>query len=102
MQKILVIIIVFSLMFYLYYKTKQIRSKLPMGKKYYSGKSRTALGAFVAFFGINSFIVNEHPVAYIVSGVFIVIGILSAITGFKIFRFYLPHAIKEFEKTNGK
>ena len=48
---VFVIIIVFSLMFYLYYKIKFFRSRTET-KKWLSAKSSIALGTFVLFLGL--------------------------------------------------
>ena len=94
---VFVVIIVICLVFYLFYKIKSIRSHLPMEKKWISGKSSIALGAFVAFFGINQLFLFQSTITYIVAGIFILIGGLSIIGGYKMYRFYLPYAIEEAE-----
>lgn len=90
--------IIISLMFYLFYKVKSVRSHLPMEKKWISGKSLISLGAFVAFFGINQLFLFQSIVTYIVAGVFIIVGAFSLIRGYKLYKFYLPYAIEEAEQ----
>lgn len=97
---ILVFLIVISLSFYVYYKIKYVRSRLQMERKYLSGKSSIALGLFVAFFGINQLFLYHTITTYIVAAVFIIIGFLSAGTGFKAFKYYRPFALKEIEELN--
>lgn len=92
---ILAVLIIISLMFYLFYKVKSIRSHLPMEKKWISGKSSISLGAFVAFFGINQLFLFPSTITYIVAAVFILIGAFSVVGGYKMYKFYLPYAIEE-------
>jgi hypothetical protein len=94
---ILVVLIIVSLVFYLFFKIKSVRTQLPMEKKWISGKSSIALGAFVVFFGMNQLFLFQSIVTYIVAAVFILIGGASLIGGYKIYKFYLPYAIEEAE-----
>ena len=92
------IFIILSLAFYVFYKIKSVRTHLPMEKKWISGKSSIALGAFVAFFGINQLFLFQSTVTYIVAAVFILMGSISLIGGYKMYKFYLPYAIEEAEQ----
>lgn len=94
---VLAVLVIISLMFYLFYKIKYFRSHLPMEKKWISGKSSIALGAFVAFFGVNQLFIFQSTVTYIVAAVFIIIGAVSLVGGYKMYKFYLPYAIEEAE-----
>lgn len=95
---VLVIFIIFSLTFYLYLKVKQVRSNRPFEKKWISSKSSIALGFFVLLFGINQLFLYQQTVTYIVAAVFAVVGILSIIGGYKMYKHYLPLVIKEAEQ----
>lgn len=92
---IFAVLIIMSLVFYLFYKVKSIRSHLPMEKKWISGKSFIALGAFVTFFGINQLFLFQSTIPYIIAIVFILIGTISVVGGYKRYKFYLPYAIEE-------
>lgn len=92
---ILVLLIVLSFVFYIFYKVKYVRSRRPAEKKWLSAKSSIALGLFVALFGVNQLFLFQTTVTYIVAAIFIVIGSLSVWAGFKAYKFYLPHAAKE-------
>jgi succinate-acetate transporter protein len=98
MQKILVLCIIISFSFYIFYKIKYVRSQLPVEKKWISGKSSMALGLFVSLFGINQLILFPSTVTYIVAAIFILIGGLSIWSGWKSYRYFLPLAIKEAEQ----
>jgi uncharacterized membrane protein YfcA len=52
-MSILVFFIVILFAFYLFYKTKYIRSSRPVEKKWLGAKANIALGLFVCLFGIN-------------------------------------------------
>ncbi|GIN74722.1 membrane protein [Bacillus sp. J14TS2] len=97
---ILVFIIVLSLAFYVFYKIKYVRSRLPMEKKLLNGKSSMALGIFVAFFGINQLFLFQTILTYIIATLFIILGIASAWAGFKSYRYHVPYAIKEAENAS--
>ncbi|CEG28193.1 YtpI family protein [Bacillus sp. B-jedd] len=93
----LVIVIVISLAFYVFYKIKYVRCSRPAEKKWLSAKSGIALGAFVSVFGINQLFLTQSAVTYIVAAVFILLGAINILSGIKAYKFYLPHAIKEAE-----
>jgi hypothetical protein len=94
---ILVVLIVCSLIFYLFYKIKSIRTSLPMEKKWLSGKSSMAIGLFVASFGINQLFLFQTTITFFVAAIFIIVGLLSIIGGYKMYHHYLPYAIDEAE-----
>lgn len=95
---ILVILFMFSLAFYVFYKAKYFRTQRPAEKKWISAKSSIALGLFVALFGLNQFFIHQTTVGYIVGTVFLVLGAFNVFGGIKSYKFYLPHAIEEAEQ----
>jgi len=95
---ILVLLIVLSFVFYIFYKIKYVRSRKPAERKWLSAKSSIALGLFVALFGLNQLFLFQSTVTYIVGGIFIIIGLMSVWGGIKAYKFYLPHAAKEAEE----
>lgn len=92
---IFVVLIIFSLVFYLFYKTKYIRSKAPMEKQWLSAKCSIALGLFVFLFGINLFFIHNSIVSTVVAFVFVLLGGASVIAAFKAYKYYLPKTIEE-------
>jgi len=88
-----------SLAFYIFYKTKYFRSKLPIEKKWISSKSSISLGSFVTLFGINQLFLFQSTVTYIVAAVFIIIGLLSVFSGFKAYKYFLPLTLLEAQET---
>lgn len=97
---ILVILIVFSLAFYVFYKIKYVRSAKPGERRWISSKSSIALGLFVLTFGINQLYIYQSTVSYIIAAVFILLGAINIWSGIKAYKFYLPYAIEEAESKN--
>ncbi|AYC29841.1 YtpI family protein [Paenisporosarcina cavernae] len=71
----LVIGIVISAVFYLYFKTKQFRSSLPITKKWYANRALISLGSLLVFFGINQMILYPSTLTYVIGALFILLGI---------------------------
>ncbi|WP_046176688.1 YtpI family protein [Domibacillus indicus] len=94
----LVIVIVLSFVFYLFYKVQYTRSKRPMERKWLSAKSSMVLGLFVGVFGVNTLLIQQTATAYIIAAIFIVYGFASMIAGYKMYKHYLPFAQKEAEE----
>jgi uncharacterized membrane protein YfcA len=95
---ILVVLIMISFAFYLFYKTKYFRSNRPAERKWLSAKSSVTLGLFVGLFGVNQLFLFQTTVTYIVAAVFIIMGTLSVINGIKAYKFYLPYVQREEEE----
>lgn len=94
-MEIIVIFIIFALAFYVFFKIKSIRSDKPNEKKWLAAKSSVALGIFVGLFGLNRLLFFHSTVSIIVGIVFVVVGSLSAWTGYKAYKFYTPYVLKE-------
>ena len=94
---IFVFLIVMSFSFFIYYKTKYFRTKLPMQRAYLTGKSSISLGLFVALFGINQLFLFHTTVTYIIAAIFIIIGGLSVYGGLKMYKHYAPLAEEEYQ-----
>ncbi|WP_243386062.1 YtpI family protein [Bacillus kexueae] len=97
---IFVVLIVVSLSFYVFYKTKFFRTKRPMEKQWISSKSSMALGSFVFFFGLNQLFLFRSNVSTIVGVIFILVGGLSLWAGYRAYKYYLPLAIEEAKELN--
>lgn len=95
---IFVVIIVLSFVFYLFYKVQYVRSRRAMERKWLSSKSSIALGLFVSLFGINTLLIQQTTVAYIVAAVFILYGFASMVAGYKMYKHYLPFAQSEADE----
>ncbi|RLQ91881.1 YtpI family protein [Planomicrobium sp. Y74] len=88
-------LIIVSILFYFYYKTKQIRSTLPIRKKWYASTASIFLGSFVFFFGINQLTIFQSTITYIISGIFIILGLAMIIYNFKAAKHYHKFVAEE-------
>ncbi|MGM8366287.1 YtpI family protein [Virgibacillus sp. W0181] len=82
------IIIVLSLVLYVYYKVTLIRSKDRLEQSYLNAKSRIFLGSFIFFFGINQYVFYQTKLALFITIIFIFLGGLQLYTGWKEARHY--------------
>lgn len=92
---IFIFLIIMSIVFYFYYKTKQFRATLPIRKKWYASTASMFLGSFILFFGINQLTIFQSVVTYIISGIFIVLGLALIIFNFKAARHYHKFVAEE-------
>lgn len=79
----LVAAIVMSAVFYFYFKTKQFRSELPIAKKWYAARASVSLGVLIVTFGINQIVLYQTTITYVVSSVFIALGVITIISSWK-------------------
>jgi predicted Abi (CAAX) family protease len=97
---ILVLFIVLSITFYVFYKVKQVRSNRPMEKKWLSSKASIALGLFVLLFGVNQLFLYHTTSTYFIAAIFIILGGFSIWGGYKSYQHNLPYARREAEELN--
>ncbi|GEK34715.1 YtpI family protein [Kurthia sibirica] len=74
---ILAVFIILAVVSYLYFKTKQFRTALPIRKKWYQNRAGQSLGAFVMLFGINQIVLYQSAITIIVCIIFIALGSLT-------------------------
>jgi hypothetical protein len=92
---IFIILIIFSLSFYVYFKVKYFRVKDAMHRKWLSAKSSIALGIFIVSFAINQMIAEPTKIAIIVGVIFLLLGSGSIWAGIRAYKYYLPRMIEE-------
>lgn len=80
---IIALFIVFSIVLYIYYKVSILKTKDSLSQKYINAKSRVCLGGFLIFFAINQYLAYQTKFILIVSLIFLVLGALQSIDGFK-------------------
>ncbi|MCA0986338.1 YtpI family protein [Guptibacillus algicola] len=97
---IFIILIIFSIVFYLFYRVKSFRSNGVATKEWLNSKASIALGLFLIFFAINSFAVYITTVTYIVGAAFIILGLVNVIVGYKKQKHYRPFAVEEYDSMN--
>ncbi|WP_062047768.1 YtpI family protein [Bacillus sp. JCM 19034] len=89
MEKLFIIIIILSAIFFLYNRVKAWRQAEPLLKRIYESKSTLMLGIFLTVFGVNLLVSPRHAVDWIVGITFLVFGVANLIFGFKAHRHYL-------------
>ncbi|KGX89107.1 YtpI family protein [Pontibacillus litoralis] len=82
------IAIVLSITIYLYFKVAILRKSDPLEQRYANSKARVALGIFIITFGINQYAFYQTKLALYISIIFIALGILQLVYGFKTTSFY--------------
>ncbi|MBB6452099.1 putative Abi (CAAX) family protease [Salirhabdus euzebyi] len=82
------IIIVLAIVMYIYFKVKILTLKEPILMQLTNAKARIALGIFIFFFGINQYLFYETSLALFIGIVFLLIGVMQAQYGFKLYKFF--------------
>lgn len=85
---IFALVILISLVMFIYYKVAILKTKDGLTQHYFNAKARICLGSFVFFFGINQYIAIQTKFILIISLVFLFLGGLQMIDGFKEARHY--------------
>lgn len=80
---IFAIIIVISVVLYIYNKVAILRTKDELTQVYLNAKARFFLGSFIASFGINQYIAYQTRFILFISIVFILLGGLQMVYGFR-------------------
>ncbi len=80
---IFAILIMISIVLYVYYKVAILKTKDKLSQKYINAKSRIFLGTFLIFFGINQYIAYQTKIVLFISIVFLILGSMQMIDGFK-------------------
>src|SRR5690625_2987948 len=93
---IFALLIVVSVVFYIYYKVTILRTKDLLIQKYMNGKARIFLNTFLISFGINQYIAVQIKTVLIISIIFILLGLIQVIGGFR----RAKHYRKEWERLN--
>ncbi|WP_077621209.1 YtpI family protein [Sediminibacillus massiliensis] len=82
------IIIVISLVLYVYYKVTILRIDDPLDQLYLNSKGKVSLGVFILFFGIHSYLFYETKIALYIGIVFVLLGAMQIADGLKRARHY--------------
>lgn len=90
---------IFSVVFYFYFKTKQFRTPyvLPIRKKMFASMASVALGILLISFGLNQIFLFDKWVIYVVSALFIALGLYVSIFNFRAAKHYQKFVIEEAE-----
>lgn len=98
---ILALLIIITFVFYLYFKTKQFRTNLPIRKKWYANRAGVALGILLILFGINQLIIYHTTLTYVVCAIMIIFGFYASLNYNKRVRHYGQYVAEE-EQLNKK
>lgn len=82
------IIIVLSIVLYVYYKVAIIKTKDRLTQAYFNAKSRICLGSFVFFFGVNQYIFYLTRLSLFIGIIFLILGAMQMYVGFKQVKHY--------------
>ncbi len=85
---IFAILIVLSIVFYIYYKVAILRTKDTLTQHYFNAKSRICLGIFLISVGVNQYLINPVRLVLFISIVFLILGVIQTIYGFNEARHY--------------
>ncbi|HIS29831.1 MAG TPA: YtpI family protein [Candidatus Avamphibacillus intestinigallinarum] len=77
------VIMIVTLVLYVYYKVQIIKEKERLLQVYINAKSRICLGTFVLLFGLNQYILYQSKLSLYIMLVFILLGGAQAVRGFK-------------------
>ncbi|MFX3673229.1 MAG: YtpI family protein [Paenisporosarcina sp.] len=88
--------IVVSFVFYLYLKVKQFRSEYPIAKKWYANRAHMALGSLLFSFGLNHIFLFPSTITYVISALFIGLGLFSMVHYYKAAKHYGQFVEEEF------
>ncbi|MRH42866.1 hypothetical protein GH741_09225 [Aquibacillus halophilus] len=92
------IIILISLVLYVYFKVAILRTSDPLVQLFINSKARISLGIFIAIFGINQYLYYETSIALYVTIVFLILGTIQFYSGMKRY----SHYKKELNKSSNK
>src|SRR5699024_7710774 len=82
------ILIILSLVLYVYYKVSILKSKDGLTQAYFNAKSRICLGVFVASFGINQYLFYLSKLSLFIGIIFTILGLMQITLGYKQAKFY--------------
>jgi len=85
---IFAVFIVISVVMYIYYKVAILKTKETLIQKYNNAMARIFLGTFLIFFAINQYLAVQIKVVLLISIVFLILGIMQFVDGFKQARHY--------------
>lgn len=90
------ILIVVSVVLYIYYKVAILRTKDSLTQVYFNAKSRICLGSFIFLFGITQYLYYETRLSLFIGMLFLILGGLQMIRGLK----ETKHYRQEWQRLN--
>ncbi|MFK3938228.1 YtpI family protein [Alkalihalobacillus sp. NPDC078783] len=92
MDKLLIILIVLTGVFFLYNRIQAWRKPDSLIKKIYETRSRLFLGVFLLVFSLNLLIIPRGIIDIIIGLVLIVFALANTIYGYKAYKHYIAQA----------
>jgi len=96
------LIIIFSLAFFMFifYKIRIPKEPEPLKQEIMNSKARIALGLFIGGYGVNQYMFYMTKLSLYIGIVFVIVGIVQIVAGFRRFRHYNGEWKKLSEKTS--
>lgn len=80
---VVAILIMISIVLYIYYKVSILRTKDQLSQVYFNAKARICLGSFILFFGVNQYLQYGTRLSLFIGILFLFFGGLHINRGFK-------------------
>lgn len=80
---VVAILIMISIVLYIYYKVSILRTKDQLSQVYFNAKARICLGSFILFFGVNQYLTYGTKISLFIGIIFLLLGALQINRGFK-------------------
>lgn len=93
---VFVFLIVLSFLLYFYFKVKQLRSDYPIAKKWHANRALVTLGSLLFFFGLNQLSLFPSTLTYVISALFIALGLFSMVHYYKAAKHYGQFVEEEY------
>ena len=77
------ILIMISIVLYIYYKVSILKTKDQLSQVYFNAKARICLGSFIFFFAINQYLLYGTKISLFIGFIFLFFGIIQMNRGFK-------------------
>ncbi|MFC2948646.1 YtpI family protein [Virgibacillus sediminis] len=90
------IIIVVSIVLYIYYKVAILKTKDRLEQAYFNARSRICLGAFIIAFALNQYVFYQTRISLFIGIIFLLFGGLHFSRGWK----EVGHYKKEWKRLN--
>ncbi|SET79583.1 YtpI-like protein [Salinibacillus kushneri] len=93
------IVIVLSLVLYIFFKVRILSVKDELTMRYTNAKARICLGILLFFFGINQYLFYETRLSLFIGIIFVFFGFIQAQYGFKLFKYFRKEILRKAEAT---
>ncbi|MCP8617110.1 YtpI family protein [Salirhabdus salicampi] len=95
---IFVLIVVLSIVMYIFFKVKILTLKDQLMMHYTNAKARIALGMFIFFFAMNQYLFYQTKLSLYIGIVFLFLGAIQIHYGYKLFSFYRNEIVQQMKQ----